>query len=73
MGKLLKRQPNEAMFAAYRANGAKSHGAISDRGKSVVRFNAAKHWARATHIHSPLAYRGVVTYSISVTERRACE
>ena len=47
MGKLLKRQPNEAMLAAYRANGAKAHGAVTDRGKSVVRFNAAQHWGRA--------------------------
>jgi hypothetical protein len=47
MEKLLKRQPNEAMLAAYRANGAKAHGATSARGRKVVRYNAAKHWGRA--------------------------
>jgi hypothetical protein len=44
---LIRREMNEGMAAASRQNGAKSRGPATVRGRSITRFNAAKHWGRA--------------------------
>ncbi|HEV2425998.1 MAG TPA: hypothetical protein VGZ29_14305 [Terriglobia bacterium] len=44
---LMKKGTSLASVEANRANGAKSTGPTSERGKAVSRFNAARHWGRA--------------------------
>ena len=49
---MVRKHVSPAMLAANRANGAKARGPVTDRGKSVSRYNAAKHWGRAEVMRS---------------------
>ncbi|HEY6292792.1 MAG TPA: hypothetical protein VI455_14685, partial [Terriglobia bacterium] len=47
-----------ATSAASRANGRKSNGPVTDRGRRTSRMNALKHWGRAESMRKHMAALG---------------